>query len=366
MSKILFISAHTPTYKYPQAGQKIAFNNLQEYIDLGYEIHILIIANVLEINCATDLIDLLNKFNAKDDKNHGIYFYPLTVLRKIISCLNYLNIPLKFATRSQTQIYHKIRELITTINYDIIHFEYSHAAVYLPLVSSLIKSELTKTVISIHDIETQAFLRKTVKNPILGIELARIFNYENQIYTSANNLWVLSQKDKNILTALFSISSEKILVKPPKLSSFVYQICRKPENIEKKTLLFWAAMNRPENETAILKFIDNCFQSLLAKDSEFKLYIVGANPSPKLQCLANKNIIITGFIENPSNFFEWAEMGIVPLQTGAGIKLKTLEMLAAGLPVLSTSIGAEGIDREGKNLIVSDNFQEWVNLIINH
>ncbi|MEA5573381.1 glycosyltransferase [Calothrix sp. UHCC 0171] len=366
MSKILFISAHAPTYKYPQAGQKIAFNNLQEYIDLGNEIDVVIIANEVEISSATDLIDLLNKFNSKNNKNHSIYFYPLNIVRKLISCLNYLNIPLKFATRSQNQIYHKIRELITIITYDIIHFEYSHAAVYLPLVSSLIKSELTKIVISIHDIETQAFLRKTVNNPILGIELARIFNYENQVYSSANNLWVLSEKDKNILTALFSIHPEKILVKPPKLSNFIYQVCRKPENIEKKTLLFWAAMNRSENETAILQFIANCFQDLLAKDSEFKLYIVGANPSAKVQQLANQNIIVTGFVENPSNFFERAEMGIVPLQTGAGIKLKTLEMLAADLPVLSTSIGAEGVDREGKNLIVSDNFQEWVNLIINH
>ncbi|PAX49801.1 hypothetical protein CK510_27700 [Brunnivagina elsteri CCALA 953] len=125
-------------------------------------------------------------------------------------------------------------------------------------------------------------------------------------------------------------------------------------------------MNRSENEEAILHFIDNCFQFLLEKDRDFKLYIVGSNPSAKITNFASKNIIITGFIENPIDFFERAEIGIVPLKKGAGIKLKTLEMLQAGLPVISTSIGAEGINNVGKKLIVSDNFQEWIDLIIRY
>ncbi|PAX53244.1 group 1 glycosyl transferase, partial [Brunnivagina elsteri CCALA 953] len=208
MSKILFISAHTPTYKYPQAGQKIAFNHLQEYANSNHKIDILVIANQTEIDTASDLIDLLN---------NNIYFYPLTKIKKISSCLKHYNIPLKFATRSQSKVSVQITELISTNTYDIIHFEYSHAAVYLELIQALINPELTKTVISIHDIITQSLLRKTVNNSILGIEAARTFNYETKIYLTANHLWVLSQKDKDILTSLFSVSPNKISVKPPKL-----------------------------------------------------------------------------------------------------------------------------------------------------
>jgi polysaccharide biosynthesis protein PslH len=360
MSKILFISAHAPTYKYPQAGQKIAFNNILEYTQSGNKVDVLVISNQAEIDAASDLIDLFHQLN-----NH-IYVYPLTKINKISSCIRNYYIPLKFATRSQTKISAQITELISKNTYDIIHFEYSHAAVYLELIQALINPEFTTTVISIHDIVTQSLLRKALNNPILGIEAGRTFNYEAKIYSTANNLWVLSQKDKDILTSLFSISPKKISVKAPKLSNFVYQVNRKSEQIEQKTLLFWAAMNRSENEEAILQFIDNCFQYLLQKDSEFKLYIVGSNPSVKIKKIASKNIIITGFIENPIDFFERAAMGIVPLKIGAGIKLKTLEMLQAGLPVISTSVGAEGIDIAGKQLIVSDDFQEWIDLIINY
>ena len=250
----------------------------------------------------------------------------------------------------------------------MIHFEYSHAAVYLNKINDLIKYKTnfsnTRTIISIHDIISQSFLRKSEKNPILGIEVARLFKFEKELYSSVNELWVLSKKDRNILTSLFSIPESKIVVKHPPLSEFIYKIKRDIEQIENKSLLFWAAMNRPENEQAAINFIQKCFTYLRKIDPEYKLYIVGSNPSAKIKQFENENIIVTGFIEDPSHFFEKAQIGIVPLLQGAGIKLKTLEMLQAGLPVISTSVGAEGIENS-TNIFVNDNFSDWVNIITN-
>ncbi len=359
MSKILFISAHAPTNLYPQAGQKIALSNLDKYHVENTTVDIVVIANQAEINAATDLV-------AKYKNN--LFSYPLKKSDKIISCLTNLSIPFKFSTRYQKSVAHKLQELLTKQTYDAIHFEYSHAAVYLDLISHLIKNKIksknTHTIISIHDVVSQSFLRKSQNNFILGIEVARLFNFEKKIYSGVDELWVLSTKDRNILTSLFSIPENKIIVKPPQLSDFIYKIERNIEKIEKKSLLFWAAMNRAENEQAAINFIQKCFTNLLKIDPEYKLYIVGSNPSPKIRTLESKNIIVTGFIENPTHFFEKAQIGIVPLLQGAGIKIKTLEMLQAGLPVISTSIGAEGIE-ESTNIFVNDCFDDWVNIITN-
>jgi glycosyltransferase involved in cell wall biosynthesis len=363
MSKILFISAHAPTNLYPQAGQKIALNNLNKYHVDNTSIDIIVIANKAEINAATDLF---GKYK------NNLFTYPLSKLNKIISCLTNLSIPLKFSTRYQKPVADKLQELLTKHTYDAIHFEYSHAAVYLDLVKNLIpkliknqiNSNHTRTIISIHDIVSQSFLRKSENNPILGIEVARLFKFENKLYSNADELWVLSTKDRNILTSLFAIPENKITIKPPQLSDFIYKIERNIEKIEKKSLLFWAAMNRPENEQAAITFIQKCFINLLEIDSEYKLYIVGSNPSLKIRKFASENIIVTGFIENPTHIFEKAQIGIVPLLQGAGIKLKTLEMLQAGLPVISTSIGAEGIETSS-NIFVNDRFDDWVNIITN-
>ncbi|MEO1429126.1 MAG: glycosyltransferase [Cyanobacteria bacterium J06633_8] len=361
MPKILFISAHAPTNLYPQAGQKIALHNLEKYHQTNYNnsinttVDIIVIANQEEINAATDLV---NKYGDR------LFAYSLSKSNKIISCLGNLSIPLKFSTRYQTTVADKIKELLKQNIYDIIHFEYSHAAVYLNLIKNQINCKYTRTIISIHDIVSQSFLRKSTQNPILGIEVARLFNFEKTLYSNVNELWVLSKKDHNILTSLFTIPENKIIIKPPRLSNFIYKVQRNPEKIEKKSLLFWAAMNRLENEQAAINFIKNCFINLLAIDSKYKLYIVGSNPSAKIKKLASENIIVTGFIENPTNFFEKAEIGIVPLLQGAGIKLKTLEMLQTGLPVITTSIGAEGVETS-KNIFVNDNFDDWVNIITN-
>lgn len=350
--RVLFLSAHAPTCKYPQAGQKIAFHNLREYAKVSEEVDIFVIANQAEIIAATDLLE---------EFSDNLYLFPLTKINKISSCLTRFQLPLKFASRWQSEAANKLKDLLLNNTYDIIHFEYSHAAVYLDLIRSLTNSQST-TVISIHDIVAQSFLRKATSQPLLGIEAARIFNYEGKIYSTANNLWVLSPKDKDILTSLFALPEEKITVKPPQVSDFVYQVQRQPHKIEPKSLLFWAAMNRPENEEAILLFVERCFQKLLQQDAEFKLYIVGANPSAKVKYLKSENIIVTGFIEDPTEYFERAAMGITPLQTGAGVKLKTLEMLEAGLDVISTRVGAEGVEPR-RELLVSDDFDEWLKLI---
>lgn len=354
MSKVLFISAHAPTNQYPQAGQKIALRYLEEYSNC-YVIDVVVIANKAEVIAAKDLVEKFDK---------QLYTYQLTKLDKVRSCLTHLDIPFKFSSRYQTTVVKRLQELLRENTYDIIHFEYSHAAVYLDFIKDQINSKVTKIVISIHDVVCQSFLRKAESNLILGIEVARLFHYEKTLYSTANELWVLSKKDRDILTSLFTITEENIIVKPPKLSSFIYQIKRRLENIEPKSLLFWGAMNRPENEQAILAFVERCFYKLLLKDADFKLYIVGSSPSKKVLALKSKNIVVTGFVEDPTPFFEKAEIGIVPLLTGAGIKLKTLEMLEAGLSVISTTVGAEGVDFPANKLSVNDNFDDWVDLIL--
>ncbi|MCJ8281569.1 MAG: glycosyltransferase family 4 protein [Rivularia sp. ALOHA_DT_140] len=222
MKKILFISAHAPTNLYPQAGQKIALTNLEKYYsnDINnVKVDVIVIANNIEINAAKDL--------AGKYKNN-LLSYPLRKSDKILNCLNNLSIPFKFSTRYQARVTDKLQELLEKNIYDVIHFEYSHAAVYLNLVNHLLKnkktSKHTRIIISIHDIVTQSFLRKSENNILLGFELARLFKFEKRLYSSVNELWVLSKKDRDILTSLFAITKEKIIIKPPQLNQFIEPI----------------------------------------------------------------------------------------------------------------------------------------------
>lgn len=110
-------------------------------------------------------------------------------------------------------------------------------------------------------------------------------------------------------------------------------------------------MGRDENHTAALRLI-KIFKSL--KNQDYKLYIIGAHPKQELLNKASQNIIITGFVDSIEEYIDKCEIAVFPLNYGAGIKLKVLLSFGLGLPVITTKIGAEGIDEKGEVLIIKE------------
>jgi glycosyltransferase involved in cell wall biosynthesis len=102
-------------------------------------------------------------------------------------------------------------------------------------------------------------------------------------------------------------------------------------------------MSRIENYSAAINFIENSFPLVKAIFPLTKLYIIGSNPPSNLIKLSSESIIVTGYVEDPSAYFERASIGIAPLLEGAGIKVKVLEMLEVGLYTIATPVAAEGI-----------------------
>ena len=92
-----------------------------------------------------------------------------------------------------------------------------------------------------------------------------------------------------------------------------------------------------------------------------KFYIVGSKPSEKIKSLASEDIIVTGFVEDPKDYFNIMDISVIPLRYGAGIKIKVLESLASGIPVITTDVGAEGINVvNGKSALISNKPEEFI------
>lgn len=349
MKKILFISAHFPSPNARFAGHKTAFMFLEEYAK-EYEVDLIVLCNEDEID--KESISQLTNVKLLET-------IVLSKYKKIKNILASKTIfPLKVNSRFDSAIFSYLKQNIS--KYDTLYFEFTHAATFLPKLKKYIKQE-QNIIISSHDILFQNSYRGFEKsNSLISLfDSKATYLFEKEIYHIATQIIVQSSKDKELVDLLYDLKN-KVIVKAPALSSFVYTVKEKRNNntIEKKSLLFWGAMNRDENEIAILKFLE-LYQNLLIK-KDYKLYIVGNKPSQKVLNLASSNIIVTGFVENPSEYFMKAELGIVPLISGAGIKVKTLEMLECGMKVLSTPIGAEGISN---SLLFVEELKEFGNVI---
>ena len=117
-----------------------------------------------------------------------------------------------------------------------------------------------------------------------------------------------------------------------------------------RDIVFYGAMNRLENYSAALWFIDNVMP--LLDNIDIRFVVVGNKPPIELQNRKNERVLVTGFVEDVSVYFEQAVCLVAPLFLGAGIKVKILEALTAGLVTLTNDIGIEGIGAvDGRHII---------------
>lgn len=129
-----------------------------------------------------------------------------------------------------------------------------------------------------------------------------------------------------------------------------------------KDILFYGNMNRPENYKSAIWFIEKVMPLIFRKDIRF--LVVGSHPHKELLKKRGENIIIRGYVENVEPYFETCRCMVAPLVLGAGVKVKILEALSAGIPVLTNDIGIEGIyARNGEEYIHCNTPNEYADAI---
>ena len=129
-------------------------------------------------------------------------------------------------------------------------------------------------------------------------------------------------------------------------------------NSNYRDILFFGAMSRPENSLSAKWFIDNVLDRL--SDLDIRFVILGSNQPEDLRSLESDRIHVTGFVESTAPFFAESLCMVAPLVFGAGIKIKVLEALSSGIPVLTNRIGIEGIPAEsGKEYYFCETPEEY-------
>lgn len=131
-----------------------------------------------------------------------------------------------------------------------------------------------------------------------------------------------------------------------------------------RSLLFVGSMDYHANIDAVSWFARDVWPEIARKHSDLKFVIAGRDPAPEVQKLASDRILVTGTIEDVRPYYGTAQAVIVPLRVGSGTRLKILEAMAAGVPIVSTRLGAEGIDvTDNVHLLIADNGAELISAI---
>ena len=184
--------------------------------------------------------------------------------------------------------------------------------------------------------------KRLLKKWIAGLRFKKLENAEVDALASSDLIILNNEKDSKLLEQYNILKGKKIKVWAPYYDSYVKY---KRGEIYEHSMIYYGAMNRPENYLSVIWFIDKVLP-LFDQEFEYKFYVVGGKPDRRLLSYESDKIVITGFVEDVSEYFSKVGCLVAPLVLGAGIKIKILEALSAGIPVLTNSIGIEGIPAE--------------------
>jgi sugar transferase (PEP-CTERM/EpsH1 system associated) len=177
--------------------------------------------------------------------------------------------------------------------------------------------------------------------------------YENKLWGRFRNGVVVSEMERQIYLKLNPTLDLSVIANGVDISHF--RVTPLPTN-QNPTILLNGAMSYYPNVDAAGWFVDKIFPLILLRLPSTKLLIVGQNPGEEVQRLARAGqVVVTGSVPDMRDYLSQSNVVVVPLRIGHGTRLKVLEAMAAGRPVVSTSIGAEGLEAQaGKHLLLAD------------
>lgn len=282
--------------------------------------------------------------------------------RKVNSLKNIFYLPffpfpaaLYFDQRVKTELVEKVK----ANKFDIIHFESFYTTAYL---SKKIK---TPQIVGTENVEWQVYknyvdIQKNLLVRIfLQIEINRIKNFEEKSWRSSTaNLAVSNENAKYIK----QVSGKKCYLIPNGIDIKNFNIVKKEEK-RIKNVLFIGNLKYIQNQDAVDWLINDIWPRIKFKE-QTKLLIVGQETSRLKSKIKGKNIEILENIKDIKKIYSMADVVVAPIRIGSGTQFKILEAMAAGIPIVTTSLGAEGIKHDNKKwAIIADSSEEFISSI---
>jgi len=257
----------------------------------------------------------------------------------------------------------KIIELLKKQTFDIIHLETLWVA---PYVDTIRKYSKAKIVLRSQNVEYAIWERlastttNILKKQYLKLLSKRLKKYEismlNKYDAIASITAIDAQQFKNdgcklpIIHVPFGIDLEKYTINN--------------SSTEFPSIFHLGAMDWMPNAAGIKWILDSVWMKVQDTNPELKLYLAGRNMPQWLLDFKMKNVIIKGEVADAQAFINSKSIMLVPLSSGGGMRVKIIEGMALGKTIISTAIGAEGIDYENeKNILIANTEQEFINAI---
>jgi polysaccharide biosynthesis protein PslH len=264
-----------------------------------------------------------------------------------------------------------LRFMLSVWRYDAVQIEGLEMASYLPTIR--LHAPWATVIFDAHNCEYLIQARAAavdVRRPSAWpkaayslIQAQRLRQYEADVCRQSKLVLAVSKPDADALYDLGLSARPLVVPNGVDASSYHLDLVLHPES---DSLLFTGTMDYRPNVDAVEWFVKKVLPRVAEERPGVNLRIVGRSPSPAVLALAeDPRVEVTGEVEDVRPYFTRSSLFVVPIRMAGGARLKILEAMAMGLPVVSTTMGAEGIEvMDGEDVLLSDDIEGFAAAVV--
>lgn len=331
-------------------GSSIAITTMAEGIaDNGVELHL------MPINTKKHFKPEENIPTEFKQKTHYQAIYQNTDTSAIGAFLNLFSADSYFVSRFYFEEYKQaLIAKLKALSFDAIIIDGVFMASYIPLIRQYSKA---KVFLRTHNVEHQIWERhlaqekNTIKKIYLTLQNKRLKRFELNAFANADAIVTITDEDKKNIASL--ISNKPITTCLTGINLNSYQIATQTKH--PNTLFHFASMDWMPNIEAVDWLMEKVWPLVKQQKPDAKLVLAGKGMPERFKTLASNTITIIDNVPNSKEFYQDYDIMLVPLWSGSGLRIKLVEGLAYGKPIITTSIGAEGINyTSNQDLMIAD------------
>lgn len=350
--KILVLS---PTFPLPQnSGSKIRiFQMIQSFSKKNK----ITFAGLIHEKIEYEHIEEMKKYCG------DVYVYPRKSSKMFSIIKSFFSIyPYRVIRFKNEELMNKVDEILMKENFDLIWINFMNMAFF-------IQKPINSLVLLDQHNNDELMWKKYYEE---GNILQKIF-----VWWEIRKLRKFFKKYINFFNAILSVSKEdadftknkapasvKVYTVPNGVDTLYFT--PQDKELKRNIILFCGSMDVTMNIDAVKRFATEIFPQIKSKITDSEFWVAGRSPPKKIKDLESiDGVKVTGTVEDVRPYYERAKVFVAPFRFGGGTKLKILEAMAMRVPVVSTSVGCQGLEVENeKHVFIEDNDENFIHKII--
>ena len=275
-----------------------------------------------------------------------------------------LFIHLLFTNKSLQVAYFYNSSAQKKIDASIVKYQPDHIYCQLIRVTEYVRKSKVKKTLDYMDALARGMERRVEDAPFymkwfLKTETIRLKRYEHFIFEDFDNHVIISEQDRKLIV---NVKNDNVIVVPNGVDYETY----KHTEIEKEfDLIFTGNMAYPPNVDSVVYLVNKIMPLVWEQRPKIRLVIVGAQPSAKVLKLKSDKVVVTGWVEDISEYYSRSKIFIAPMQIGTGLQNKLLEAMAMKLPCITSELANNALGAtHNEDILIGNNEIEYTKHVI--